>query len=65
MMKKYTKPSVEIVNLKSSDNIAASYKDYEKAFINQYINNGTNKYAVSSYLRKTSKPVVDPEVVSQ
>ena len=47
-MKKYTKPVVEIVSLKSSEHIAkTTFSDIKGKFIENVLYNG--KYAVSQY----------------
>ena len=48
-MKKYTKPVVEIVSLKSSENIAktTTFKDLQGQFIKEELYK--DKYAISSY----------------
>lgn len=56
-MKEYKKPTIQIVNLKSSDDIAVSYKDLQGQFINQYLNSVSNKqYAITQYNLRTSTP---------
>ena len=48
-MKKYTKPMVNVVSLKSSDDIA-SFKAIQKTFINDYLyTNKSKDYTVSQY----------------
>ena len=47
-MKKYIKPTVEVVSLKSSEHIAkTTFKDIKGKFIENALYN--NKYAVSQY----------------
>ena len=58
-MKEYKKPTIQIVNLKSSDDIAvASYKDLQGQFINQYLNSTSisnrKSYAITRYNLQTS-----------
>ncbi len=54
-MKKYTKPTVEVVNLKSSNDIATStFKQIKKGFIQNYLLDNTTDYAVSQYSNYTS-----------
>ncbi len=54
-MKKYTKPTVEIVNLKSSNDIAASFEQVQKKMVRNYLLNGTStEYAVSKYSNAAS-----------
>ena len=50
-MKKYVKPMVKIVNIKSSEDIAAptSFKSIKEGLVRNYLlNDGTN-YAVTKY----------------
>ncbi len=46
-MKKYTKPTVNVVSLKSSNDIATSFKSIQKQFINKELN--SKSYLVSQY----------------
>jgi len=49
-MKKYTKPSVKVVNLKSSNDIAASFNNIRDQYVKNYLINGaSNSYTVSVY----------------
>ena len=50
-MKKYTKPSVKVVNLKSSNDIAATFDNLRGQMIKSYLNkkSGSKEYAVSIY----------------
>ena len=59
-MKKYTKPVVEIVSLKSSENIArTTFKELRQGFIEKKKYNGV-EYAVSQYaITNSSIPEVD------
>ena len=59
-MKKYTKPTVEVVSLKSSNDIAASFKLLRRNFVNEYLNaNGETigTYSVTKY--STELSVID------
>ncbi len=50
-MKKYTTPTIEIVSLKSSDDIAASYKAIRQGLIQKELNEQTysiTKYAITN-----------------
>ncbi len=54
-MKKYTKPSVKVVNLKSSNDIAASFTNLRKQMIKSYLNGtASTDYAVSIYSNTVS-----------
>ena len=56
-MKKYTKPVVEIVSLKSSENIAkTTFSDIKGQFIKNALYNGKS-YAVSQYTITSSTKV--------
>ena len=56
-MKKYTKPVVEIVSLKSSEHIAkTTFKDIKGKFIENALYNDKN-YAVSQYAITSSTKV--------
>lgn len=51
-MKKYTKPTVQVVNLKSSNDIAAatSFEYLKKQMVKEYLlGEATKEYAVSIY----------------
>lgn len=49
-MKKYTKPMVNVVSLKSSEDIAASFKAIRKQFTDSYLYKiEDTEYAVSQY----------------
>lgn len=50
-MKKYTKPSVKVVNLKSSNDIAATFDNLRGQMIKSYLNSKSEskEYAVSIY----------------
>lgn len=61
-MKEYKKPTIQIVNLKSSDDIAISYKELHGQFINQYLNSTSNQYAITQYNLRTSTPTDTPVV---
>ncbi len=54
-MKKYTKPTVKVVNLKSSNDIAASFTNLRKQMIKSYLNGtASTDYAVSIYSNTVS-----------
>ena len=54
-MKKYTKPSVQVVNLKSSNDIAASFNNIRDQYVKSYLANGkTNNYTISVYSNTVS-----------
>lgn len=54
-MKKYTKPSVKVVNLKSSNDIAASFNNIRDQYIKQYlIGDKRDDYTVSVYSNTVS-----------
>lgn len=56
-MRKYTKPTVEVVNLKSSKDIATSFKAIRSKLEQQYLFNGAPKdYTVSIYSTEISAP---------
>ena len=65
-MKKYTKPSVKVVNLKSSNDIAATFENLRDKMIKSYLNSkGTEEYAVSIYSNTISSgegEVLNPPV---
>lgn len=46
-MREYKKPTIQVVNLKSAEDIAVSYKDVTGKLINQYLKGST--YAVTQY----------------
>lgn len=50
-MKKYTKPMVKIVNIKSSEDIAAptKFKAIHDGIIRNYLLNGETNYVVTQY----------------
>ncbi|MBR0277139.1 MAG: hypothetical protein IJQ50_01590 [Clostridia bacterium] len=48
-MKKYIKPSIQIVSLKSSEDIATSYKEIASSLVNGYISANSKTYAVTQY----------------
>lgn len=48
-MRKYKKPEIQIVNLKSSEDIALTFKDIEGGFIDKYLKNSTGRYAITQY----------------
>lgn len=59
-MKKYTKPTVEVVSLKSSNDIAASFKLLRRNFVKEYLKaDGTSlgTYQVTKY--STELSVID------
>ena len=59
-MKKYTKPTVEVVNLKSSKDIATSYKVLRDKFTQNYLFSNAaeaKEYTVSCYSTELSTPV--------
>ncbi len=56
-MKNYVKPSVKVVNLKSSNDIAANtFETLRRQYVKSYLldENTTNSYAVSVYANSTS-----------
>lgn len=55
-MKKYVKPMVQIVNIKSSEDIAATnYSTVKQKIIQNYLlGDGTTKYAITQYSAATS-----------
>ena len=60
-MKKYNKPTVEVVSLSSSENIAkTTFKNLRKQFIEGNMYKDTN-YAISTYAVTNS--VVDTKIV--
>lgn len=55
-MKKYTKPSVKVVNLKSSNDIATSFSNLRDTMVKNYLINGSSKsYTVSVYSNTISQ----------
>lgn len=46
-MREYKKPTVQVVNLRSAEDIAASYKGVAGTLINQYLRGSS--YAVTKY----------------
>ena len=63
-MKKYVKPSVKVVNLKSSNDIAANtFDSLRRQYVKNYILDKTEKeYQVSVYANSTS--AMDQEAVT-
>ncbi len=55
-MKKYIKPSVEVVSLKSSVDIAASYKGLRDGMIKKYLQTDPTQYSVTVYTTSLQKP---------
>lgn len=54
-MKKYVKPSIEVISLKSSEEIAVvSYKQLQDQIIDSYIAANSKKYMVTQYSLKNS-----------
>ena len=54
-MKKYTKPSVQVVNLKSSSDIAANFNNIRDQYVKSYLVGGkTNSYTISVYSNTVS-----------
>ena len=54
-MKKYTKPSVQVVNLKSSSDIAANFNNIRDQYVKSYLAGGkTNSYTISVYSNTVS-----------
>lgn len=54
-MKKYIKPTVEVVSLKSSENIATTFKNIRKNMVNDYLTgSNTKSYTVSEYALSNS-----------
>lgn len=55
-MKKYTKPSVKVVNLKASNDIATSFSNLRDTMVKNYLINGDSKsYTVSVYSNTISQ----------
>ncbi len=68
-MKKYVKPSVKVVNLKSSNDIAAKFENIRDSYVKNYLLDGkSTKYSISVYSNTVSLgngeelPEVDPVV---
>ena len=54
-MKKYVKPSVKVVNLKSSNDIAAKFENIRDSYVKSYLlNDKTTKYSISVYSNTVS-----------
>ena len=55
-MKKYVKPMVQIVNIKSSEDIAATtnYSTVKQKIIQNYLLGDGTKYAITQYSAATS-----------
>lgn len=58
-MRKYNKPTVEVVNLKSSESIATSFESIQAMYVDQVLNGltpeGSSKsYAASKYVITSS-----------
>lgn len=54
-MKKYIKPSINVINLKSSENIAATFKSIREGLVQDALYEYNNKnYTVSMYSLNTS-----------
>lgn len=54
-MKKYTKPSVKVVNLKSSNDIAASFNNIRDSYVKNYLMGSSEfEYKVSVYSNTVS-----------
>ncbi len=53
-MKKYLEPSVQVVSLKSSEDIATTYKEIASQLLNGYIEANSKTYQVSQYTLGTS-----------
>ena len=55
-MKKYIKPSVKVVNLKSSSNIATDFAEVRGKFVRSYLKGTSTQgnYAVSVYANTVS-----------
>lgn len=56
-MRKYNKPTVEVVNLKSSENIATTFDSLQNQFIAEelgVLTSGGKSYAASKYVIATS-----------
>lgn len=54
-MKKYVKPSIEVISLKSSEEIAVvSYKQLQDQIIDSYIAANSKNYKVTQYSLKNS-----------
>lgn len=53
-MKSYKKPTVSVVSLKSSEDIALTYKDIESQLISGTIQHKNQQYAVTMFTLKNS-----------
>ena len=59
-MKKYVKPMVQIVNIKSSEDIAATnYSTVKQKIIQNYLLGDGTKYAITQYSAATSANPVE------
>lgn len=47
-MREYKKPEIQIVNLKSSEDIALTFKELEKQMVGNYVKSGKT-YAITQY----------------
>lgn len=59
-MREYKKPTIQVVNLKSAEDIAVSYKDVTGTLISQYLKG--SKYSVTQYNLELSNPVATLDV---
>lgn len=55
-MKKYVKPSVKVVNLKSSNDIAAKFENIRDSYVKSYLigEGKATKYSISVYSNTVS-----------
>lgn len=58
-MREYKKPTVQVVNLRSAEDIAASYSDVAGLLIDQYLKG--SQYAVTKY-NLTQVSIINPAV---
>ena len=59
-MREYKKPTIQVVNLKSAEDIAVSYKAVAGDIIDQYLKG--SKYSVTQYNLELSTPVATLDV---
>lgn len=59
-MREYKKPTIQVVNLKSAEDIAVSYKAVAGGLIDQYLKG--SKYSVTQYNLELSTPVATLDV---
>lgn len=48
-MREYKKPEIQIVSLKSSEDIALTYDAIKDGLVQNYLTAGGNKYAITRY----------------